>query len=217
MLIPLAVGIVILAGLVFAEQAFNLKLRPDSAQQTLLLVTLSVIVFLLLVALSFVLMRNLLKLYAERRMGVLGSRFRTRMVVGSLLLSFAPVLTMFMFSYALMNRSIDKWFSGPVYQVQQDADRIVQLLSDYAGYNARQEAIEIAREDDVRRALATGDRATLLNELRSHDPTLQGGFAVALAKGNQAAAYNLPQRWEALRPHLPPLVHFNQAPQKLQT
>jgi two-component system, NtrC family, nitrogen regulation sensor histidine kinase NtrY len=80
MLIPLAIGIVILAGLVFAEQAFNLKLRPDSAQQTLLLVTLSVIVFLLLVALTFVLLRNLLKLYAERRLGVLGSRFRTRIV-----------------------------------------------------------------------------------------------------------------------------------------
>jgi len=216
LLLPLAVGMLLLLALVFSQQAFNLHLIPESAPETLVLVSLSALVFLLLVALTFVLLRNLLKLYAERRLGVLGSRFRSRMVIGALLLSFAPVLTMFLFSYALMNRSIDKWFSGPVYQVQQDADRIVQLLSDYAGYNARQEAIEIAREDDVRRALATGDRATLLNELRSHEPTLQGGFAVALAKGNQAAAFNLPQRWEALRPQLPALVQLEQAPQKLQ-
>ncbi|HET7873065.1 MAG TPA: hypothetical protein VFL42_11180, partial [Terriglobales bacterium] len=91
MLVPLALGIVVLFGLVFSQQAFNLKpLQPDSAQQTVVLVALSALVFLLLVILTFVLFRNLLKLYAERRLGVLGSRFRTRMVIGALGLSFGP-------------------------------------------------------------------------------------------------------------------------------
>jgi nitrogen fixation/metabolism regulation signal transduction histidine kinase len=171
-------------------------------------------VFLLLVALSFVLFRNLLKLYAERRLGVLGSRFRTRMVIGALLLSFAPALTMFLFSYALMNRSIDKWFSSPVHELQKDADTLVTLLSNYAGDNARQEAIEIAGKEDVRRALAAGDRAALLNELRSHEPTLQGGFAVALAKGNEVASWNAPQRWEALRGQAPDLNEVLRSPQR---
>ena len=213
LLIPLAVGIVILAGLVFAEQAFNLKLRPDSAQQTLLLVTLSVIVFLLLVALSFVLMRNLLKLYAERRMGVLGSRFRTRMVVGSLLLSFAPVLTMFMFSYALMNRSIDKWFSAPVNQLQQDTGHMAALLSDYAGDNARQEALEIAQSPGARRAFEAADYSGLATELRRRQPTLQGGFALGLDGDNEVASWNAPQHWAALRAALPDLSRVEQTPQ----
>src|SRR5947209_6881159 len=129
-LIPLALGILLLFGIVFSEQAFNLKhLRPDSAEQTLGLVALSALVFLLLVVLTFVLLRNLLKLYAERRLGVLGSRFRTRMVIGALVLSFAPALVMFMFSYGLMNRSIDKWFSGPAHELQQDSDRVGSMLS----------------------------------------------------------------------------------------
>jgi two-component system nitrogen regulation sensor histidine kinase NtrY len=213
MLIPLAVGIVILAGLVFAEQAFNLKLRPDSAQQTLLLVTLSIVVFLLLVALTFVLMRNLLKLYAERRMGVLGSRFRTRMVVGSLLLSFAPVLTMFMFSYALMNRSIDKWFSAPVNQLQQDTGHMAALLSDYAGDNARQEALEIAQSPGARRAFEAADYSGLATELRRRQPTLQGGFALALDGDNEVASWNAPQHWAVLRAALPDLSRVEQAPQ----
>ncbi len=213
MLIPLAIGIVILAGLVFAEQAFNLKLRPDSAQQTLLLVTLSVIVFLLLVALTFVLLRNLLKLYAERRLGVLGSRFRTRMVVGSLLLSFAPVLTMFMFSYALMNRSIDKWFSAPVSQLQQDTGHVVALLSDYAGDNARQESLEIAQSPAARRAFETGDYSGLANEFRRRQPTLQGGFALGLDGDNEVASWNAPQHWAALRGALPDLGQVEQSPQ----
>ena len=134
LLIPLALGIVLLFGVVFSQQAFNLKqLRPDSAGQTLGLVALSALVFLLLVVLTFVLFRNLLKLYAERRLGVLGSRFRTRMVIGALVLSFAPALVMFMFSYGLMNRSIDKWFSSPVNALHQDSGRVAALLSTYAG------------------------------------------------------------------------------------
>jgi two-component system, NtrC family, nitrogen regulation sensor histidine kinase NtrY len=216
LLLPLGVGMLLLLALVFSQQAFNLHVIPDSAPQTLVLVALSALVFLLLVALSFVLFRNLLKLYAERRLGVLGSRFRTRMVIGALLLSFAPALTMFLFSYALMNRSIDKWFSGPVHELQKDADTLVALLSDYAGDNARQEAIEIAGKEDVRRALAAGDRAALLNELRSHEPTLQGGFAFALAKGNEVASWNAPQRWEALRGQIPDLNEVLRSPQKAQ-
>src|SRR5246127_1802610 len=166
MLIPLAVGVILLFALVASEQAFNLNLRPDSAQEALVLVALSALVFLLLVALSFVLLRNLLKLYAERRLGVLGSRFRTRMVIGALLLSFAPALGMFMFSFLLMNRSIDKWFSGPVVQVQEGYGRIVTLVSEYAGDNARQEAIEIAQSPRTVNAFEYRDYEVLLREFQ---------------------------------------------------
>ena len=86
-------------------------------------------IFLLFVALTFVLARNLLKLFAERRLGVLGSKFRTRLVVGGLLLSFLPVIMMFWFAYGLMNRSIDKWFSRPVEEVREDTAAMASLLS----------------------------------------------------------------------------------------
>src|SRR5947208_6451380 len=153
MLIPLAIAVLILFGLVFSQTAFNLKaLRPGSVEQTLFLVGLSALVFLLLIALTFVLLRNLVKLYAERQLGVLGSRFRTRMVVGALLLSFVPSIVMFMFAYGLMNRSIDRWFSGPVQQLQQDSGYIARLLQDYSGENSRQEALEIAASTETQHA-----------------------------------------------------------------
>ena len=213
MLIPLAIGVLLLFALVASEQAFNLKLRPDSAQETLVLVALSALVFLLLVALSFVLLRNLLKLYAERRLGVLGSRFRTRMVIGALLLSFAPALGMFMFSFLLMNRSIDKWFSGPVVQVQEGYGRIVTLVSEYAGDNARQEAIEISQSPRTVNALENHDRDALLREFQRREPTLQGGFALALVDGNDIASWNAPRPWATLRGQLPNLQQLQTAPQ----
>ncbi len=215
MLIPLALGIFLLFGLVFSQQAFNLKqLRPDSAQQTLVLVALSALVFLLLVVLTFVLFRNLLKLYAERRLGVLGSRFRTRMVIGALVLSFAPALVMFMFSYGLMNRSIDKWFSTPVNELQQDSNRVGSLLTGYAGENAHQEAIEIAASTDVQQAFASSNYAGVLHEFRRHSTTLQGGFALALVDGSAMASWNAPQPWSALKGALPPLELIVRVPQK---
>ena len=214
MLIPLAVGVILLFALVASEQAFNLKLRPDSAQQTLVLVALSALVFLLLVALTFVLFRNLLKLYAERRLGVLGSRFRTRMVIGALLLSFAPVIGMFMFSFLLMNRSIDKWFSGPVAQLQQDTGHMASLLSEYAADNARQEAVEIAQSPRTISAFDSGDTAALLREFQRREPTLGSGFVIGLEGGNEVSSWNTPQSWAALRSQIPDVQQLVAAPQK---
>jgi two-component system, NtrC family, nitrogen regulation sensor histidine kinase NtrY len=215
LLIPLALGIVLLFGVVFSQQAFNLKqLRPDSAGQTLGLVALSALVFLLLVVLTFVLFRNLLKLYAERRLGVLGSRFRTRMVVGALVLSFAPSLVMFMFSYGLMNRSIDKWFSSPVNALQQDSGHVAGLLSAYAGDNAFQEAREIAESPEVQRSFETASYSAVLHEFRRHQHTLQGGFALAVRDGDSVASWNAPRPWPILREALPDLQKLKAPPQK---
>jgi hypothetical protein len=215
LLAPLALGIFILFGVVFSQTAFNLKaLRPGSAGQTILLVALSALVFLLLVALTFVLLRNLLKLYAERRLGVLGSRFRTRMVVSALLLSFAPVIVMFMFAYGLMNRSIDKWFSGPVQQLQQDSGAVAGILANYAGDTARHAAMEIAAAPETQRSMETANYSGVLQEFRRHKPTLQGGFAAALVEGSAVATENAPQPWSVLRHSLPPLAEIEAAPQK---
>src|SRR6202789_332747 len=103
-IILLAVSVFLLLAILVSETAFDLNfLHPGNNQDIAVFAALSALIFLLFVALSFVLMRNLLKLFAERRLGVLGSKFRTRMVVGALLLSFVPVVVMYFFSYGLMN------------------------------------------------------------------------------------------------------------------
>ena len=215
LLIVMTAAVCLLFGAVFSQTAFNIKqLHPTSAEQTLTLVALSAVVFLLLVALTFVLLRNLLKLYAERQLGVLGSRFRTRMVIAALLLSFAPAIMMFMFAYGLMNRSIDKWFSAPVEQIQQDSGYVAKILSNYAGDNARQEAVEIAASTDTKRSFETGNYSGVLNEFRRHEPTMEGGFAVATVDDSAVASWKMPEAWATLRGKLPPLKQIAGEPQK---
>ncbi len=215
LLIPLALGIVLLFGVVFSQQAFNLKqLRPDSAGQTLGLVALSALVFLLLVVLTFVLFRNLLKLYAERRLGVLGSRFRTRMMVGALVFSFAPAIVMFMFSYGLMNRSIDKWFSSPVNALHQGSGRVAALLTTSTGESARHTAMDIAESPEIQHAFETANYSGVLHEFRRHQNTLQNGFAMAIRDDTAVASWNLPRPWPTLRQSLPDLKKLQQSPEK---
>ena len=202
--ITLAIGAFLLLAILVGQASFNLKfISPDSNDELLFFAGLSGLIFLAFVALTIVLGRNLLKLYAERRQGVAGSKFRTRLVVVSLLLSFLPVIAMFWFSYGLMNRSIDKWFSQPVEEVRADTAAMSTLLYDYAGQNAASEAQSIAQSDEFQRAYATGNFSETSAELREHIPTLEGGFVVALANGNAAASLNTPALWPAMKDHFP--------------
>ena len=202
--IALAIGAFLLLALLVAQASFNLKfISPDSNQQLFFFVTLTGLIFFAFVALSLVLGRNLLKLYAERRQGVAGSKFRTRLVVVNLLLSFLPVIAMFWFSYGLMNRSIDKWFSQPVEEVRTDTAAMSSLLYEYAGENAASEAQSIAQSQEFQRAFASGNFSAAADELREHVPTLQGGFVVTLLNGNAATALGAPAPWEEMKATFP--------------
>jgi PAS domain S-box-containing protein len=191
-------------GIVLSQTSFDLPfLNPDTNQQVLFFAALSALVFLLFVALTFILGRNLLKLFAERRLGVLGSKFRTRMVVVGLLLSILPVIVMFWFAYGLMNRSIDKWFSSPVEEVRNDTAAMGSLLSEYAAQNAHSEAFAIATSPETQRAFSGHSFNAVMNEFRQHEATLQGGFAFALVDGNVQAIFRAPASWPILKSHLP--------------
>ena len=215
-IILLTIGSLLLFGVLLSESSFDLPfINPATNQQTVFLVALSLIVFLLFVVLTFVLWRNLLKLFAERRLGVLGSKFRTRLVVGSLLLSFLPVIVMFWFAYGLMNRSIDKWFSTPVEEVRQDTALMATLISKYAAENARTEALSIAASPETQHAFAGHSFSGVLNQFRDHEATLQGGFAIAIESGNAEASLDAPAAWPMLKPNLPPLPVTSDRPQHI--
>jgi two-component system nitrogen regulation sensor histidine kinase NtrY len=204
LIILLAAGSFVLFAILLSESSFDLPfINPSTTQQTVFLAALSALVFLLFVTLTFVLARNLIKLFAERRMGVLGSKFRTRLVVGSLLLSFLPVIVMFWFAYGLMNRSIERWFSTPVEEVRQDTALMAQLLAKYAAANAHAEALSIASAPETQHAFDGHSFSGVLNQFRQHEATLQGGFAIAILSGDAEASFGAPAEWPLLKPKIP--------------
>jgi len=203
-IILLAISVFLLLAILVSQTAFDLTfIRPGNNQDIAVFAALSALIFLLFVALTFVLMRNLLKLFAERRLGVLGSKFRTRMVAGALLLSSLPVMVMYWFAYGLMNRSIDKWFSTPVEEVRADTHAMASLLANYAMQNARAEAVSIAASPEVEHDFSGHGFSGSVSEFQRHELTLQGGFALAVRDGNEEASFNAPAPWAVLKPRLP--------------
>ncbi len=181
----LAGGVVLLFALLGALQAFNLSgfLAPDSSGETLAFVGLTVLVFLLLLLLLTLLFRNILKLYADQSGSALGARLRTRLVVGAALIALIPAVCMFLFSFLLMNRSIDRWFSLHTFDLREDADRVVLELAQYATRNAHVEAESIAASGAL-----DHDPAQVQEELGSHRITLEGGFTVVYGKDRHVLA-----------------------------
>src|SRR3954464_10388673 len=203
--ILMATAALLLVLLVFAQNAFNLTpiLSPDSSQQTLVFVALSTLILLITLALCFVLARNLLKLFAERRGGVLGSKFRTKMVFGSLLLSAVPVIFFCIFAFLLLNRSIEKWFSRPVEELRDDSAQIAAQLGRYATDNARAEAQAIAEQPETVKGFQTENYTPVMQAFRQRQSTLQGGFALAIVDDYAVASLHAPEAWGSLRTKLP--------------
>jgi two-component system nitrogen regulation sensor histidine kinase NtrY len=198
LVITLSVCLLVLFIALATLNAFNLNfLNPGSPLQTLVFIALSVVAFLLFVGVLVLLVRNVLKLYADQRSRVLGTRLRTRMLWGAVLVSLVPLVFMFAFSYLLMNRAVDRWFSQPVTEMREDANRVASELFRYAAANARSEADAIAIELNATQLAATAKPTPSALEqgnrvLERHELTLQGGFVVYYRDGQPILTMHLP-------------------------
>ena len=179
--------VVLFLALLGGFQAFNTSnvrfLNPETSGETLIFTGLTVLVFLLLLTLLVLLFRNILKLYAGQSSTALGARLRTRMVLGAAIIALTPAVFMFLFSFQLMNRSIDRWFSPNTSELHEDSTRVVLELAQYVTSNARSEAESIAATDAVDR-----DPQALQDVLRSRRITLEGGFTMVFGKDRKVLA-----------------------------
>ena len=183
----LAAGALLFFAFLGVLQAFNTSnipfLNPETSGETLAFTGLTVVIFLSLLVFLLLLLRAILKLYADQSSSTLGSRLRTRMVVGAMLIALTPAVFMFLFSFQLMNRSIDRWFSPNTSQLREDSTRVVLELAQYVTSNARSEAESIGAS-----GAADADSIGLEKVFAGHSITLQGGFVIIYGKDNQVIA-----------------------------
>jgi two-component system nitrogen regulation sensor histidine kinase NtrY len=84
---------------------------------------------------------------------------------------------MFLFSFILMNRSMNRWFSPNTSELREDSTRVVFELAQYVTDNARVEADSIAASGALDK-----DASALQDELSSHRITLGDGFAIVYSR-----------------------------------
>ncbi len=112
--IIIVVLIVIIGLLTFAEHRIIHFGTEFPVSSTILMFILININLLLLILLIFLVFRNLVKLFYDRKQNVMGAKLRTRLVVAFISLTLVPAVVLFFFSISFITTSIKFWFNVPV-------------------------------------------------------------------------------------------------------
>lgn len=146
--------LVVFVLLVVWQGSFRIALNPRDASQTVAFWAVSSLIFVLMVTLGFILFRTGLKLYIERMSNQEGSRLRSKLVGGALLLSFVPVLFLVLFSYYVLNRSLAVWFSSPAENQMQLFVKVAALLQHEMQDEVDAETALLAAQPETRQLLS---------------------------------------------------------------
>ena len=159
----------------------------------LFLVLLYVNLFLVL-ALGILVVRNLHRLWLDRRQRRTGSRLRARMALMFVALSLLPTLVVAILSVNFLNRGVDSWFSD---QISQALENSLEVSRAYYGENqrtVRHDAEAVVRNRSITTALILqgGEAASAVLEVERHARGLDE-IAIIRSDGTRiASAGSLP-------------------------
>ncbi len=117
-------AIIILLIILFFVIEFFIRRTQEFSVARILLLSLHIIFILLFLILSFVLGRNLIKLFLERKRKVAGAHFKTRLFIFFISLSLIPTMLLFFFASDIINRNIEGWFQTPIDQIMDDTQSL---------------------------------------------------------------------------------------------
>lgn len=83
---------------------------------------------ILLLLLLFLVVRNVVKLFFERRRGLLGAKLRTKLVIAFVGLSLVPTLLLFWVSISFITNTIENWFSFKVENSLEESLSVVDAF-----------------------------------------------------------------------------------------
>ncbi|HAK59917.1 MAG TPA: hypothetical protein DCO77_05975 [Nitrospiraceae bacterium] len=136
----LIVFLLITAGVVVLQLRFKGFAGP--LPDTLVIIALVLANFLLLTAVIFMTARSLWKLSTERKRGVLGAKFRTKLVAAFVSISFIPTILLFIIGSGMFTKSIERLFSLKIENALLDAVFVAETHYD----GLQNEALRFGRQ-----------------------------------------------------------------------
>ena len=121
-------GIVVtlLTAAVFMVGSLDVPLRPEQGSEFAVFFALTTLLTAALLVFAVILARSLVRLWIERRSGQMGSRFKVKMVLGAIGVSLLPTAFFFIFSYAIVNRTLIAWFPRPLEIANEQSQRLLE-------------------------------------------------------------------------------------------
>src|SRR6185437_9583095 len=162
-----------LAAMVFLPDK-SAQLNPDFLSEVVLY-ALSAADLTMVIALVFVLARNIVKLLVERRRGLPFARFRAKLVAVLLGMTIVPAVLVLLVGSEVIRNSVDRWFNAPMNDVLSSANAIA------GDYYQEQQRLVSTEAERMARALAPIDLSGPAPAVRGliADDVLQGRVALA--------------------------------------
>lgn len=146
---------------------------PSPFTNNLLVFALVNLNIIALVALVLVILRNLVKLYFERKGKIIGSKFRTKLVIAFIGLALVPSIVLFLVASGLITSSIETWFSLQVERSLEESMAVAQTYYHSLERSTMMKAEEIAKDLAGRQILTKGRYKELWPLLASSREQLQ--------------------------------------------
>ena len=123
------------------------NVAPQNSPEVFVLWGLTTFIFVLTVTVCFMLFRTVARLFIERSRDREGSRIRTKLVVGAVLLSVIPLCFMVMWNISVLSYNIEKWFSRPGEQIRLHLIEVGQSMIEDTSIRAAAQANWLALVD----------------------------------------------------------------------
>ncbi len=120
--------ILFLAVLTAVELLFQQLNNPVTIINNLIVFTLVNVNIILLVVLILVVVRNLAKLYFERKNNILGSKFQTKLIISFIILSLIPTVFLSVVASNLITQSIEGWFNVQIEHSLRESLEVAQAF-----------------------------------------------------------------------------------------
>ncbi|MFO7964182.1 MAG: ATP-binding protein [Desulfobacterales bacterium] len=133
---------------------------------TVLMFTLININLLLLILLIFLVFRNLVKLFYDRKRDIIGAKLKTKLVVSFITLTLLPAIILFFFSINFITNSIAFWFTVPVEQALENSLSVGRDIYRHVEDNSRFFLERISYQITSKRLASPSQTNALTNYIR---------------------------------------------------
>lgn len=181
----------------------NLELPVNSNIVIFALININVI---LLLVVLFLILRNLAELLFERKLNLLGSRLRTKLVISFLSLSLIPTILLFFVALQFVSSSVDYWFNTSIEDSLQESLVLAQnlIMDSQKQAEATGNDISVRLLEKTNANLEPEALSAFLKEMVARTPsTMQAGFTVILDQKDQEVYESTPGLQGILLPKIP--------------
>ncbi len=93
------------------------------------------IILILIFATLFMLLRNVFKLFLEKKRKIIGVHFKSRLILFFVGFTLVPTILLFFFASDLISRNIDQWFNAPLETIIMDIESLTKSTMDLQKQN----------------------------------------------------------------------------------